>query len=752
MAVGLSLMWPTVLSAANFTVLNNLDGSGLGPPGSLRLALSLANTAAGADTIVFDPSFFSTPRTIVLTAGNLAITGPTTITGPGANRLTISGNNASRIFIVNSGLSVTMSGLTLENGNADYGGLIYNVGSLTLTGCALRNSTATQGGAIQSSGPSLTLTNCEVSGNSAANFGGGIEIVTFGATISASLENVTLSGNFTTGSNYTGGAVECYAVDGLSFVTLKNCTLADNAAPMGADGLYVGQQAGASQATIRNSLFSNLGQLDISADVEAVIASLGNNLSRSATSFLTHASDIQGVDPFLRPLALNGGTTRTHALGWPSPAIDHGSNAGVSSTDQRGLPRSVAASCGGAPATDIGAFEVQRYVVSNLNDYGGGSLRRAVDDNELAGGGGVICIPLTGTVHFNTDTLTLNKDVTILGPSADTLTLSGENLHRVLLVTNNTRCYLEGATIANGREPTSSGGAIQIESASLTLRNCAVINSMSDQGGGILNSNGTLIMENCELSGNSATSFGGGLLSISQGVATTSTLINTTICNNHSDNGSTSAGGILSVSNTSTQITNLSNCTVADNTGPSNGGIGGILSWSIAGSCTLNLKNTIVARNSELQGATAGPGIIVSQGHNMISDASLALGAIGDKLNTDPQLSSLGDHGGPTYTCAIGPDSPAVNAGDPTGAPVDDQRGLPRIQGCAIDIGAVELQSGAAGSGDFDGGGVAPSDVAPFVNELLKRKDNQTCIADVNGDGTVNARDIQEFVWLMTAP
>jgi hypothetical protein len=51
----------------------------------------------------------------------------------------------------------------------------------------------------------------------------------------------------------------------------------------------------------------------------------------------------------------------------------------------------------------------------------------------------------------------------------------------------------------------------------------------------------------------------------------------------------------------------------------------------------------------------------------------------------------LQDNGGPTYTQALLPGSPAIDAGTSAGAPGTDQRGLFRPQGPAPDIGAFEV-------------------------------------------------------------
>jgi len=65
-----------------------------------------------------------------------------------------------------------------------------------------------------------------------------------------------------------------------------------------------------------------------------------------------------------------------------------------------------------------------------------------------------------------------------------------------------------------------------------------------------------------------------------------------------------------------------------------------------------------------------------------------------DLVGLDPKIGPLQDNGGPTWTHALLPGSPAIDAGDSTlyQVPTDDQRGVPRPQGVAVDIGAFEYQ------------------------------------------------------------
>src|SRR6516162_1067034 len=64
-----------------------------GSPGTLRAVIG---SASSGDTVMFDPSLAG--QTITLTQGELAITQSLNIEGLGADQLTISGNDVSRVF------------------------------------------------------------------------------------------------------------------------------------------------------------------------------------------------------------------------------------------------------------------------------------------------------------------------------------------------------------------------------------------------------------------------------------------------------------------------------------------------------------------------------------------------------------------------------------------------------------------------------------------------------------------------------
>jgi len=98
-------------------------------------------------------------------------------------------------------------------------------------------------------------------------------------------------------------------------------------------------------------------------------------------------------------------------------------------------------------------------------------------------------------------------------------------------------------------------------------------------------------------------------------------------------------------------------------------------------------------------------GIFTSRGHNLVSLGDGSAGftnnvrndIVGSGTAIDAMVNGVADNGGPVYTCALQPGSPAVDAGDDSllASPwylATDARGYPRKSGAHVDIGAYELQ------------------------------------------------------------
>jgi hypothetical protein len=348
---------PAHLLAAVDAVTNlNDDGS----PGSLRAVLA---AAAPGDTV--DATQLS--GTITLLSGHLTVAENLSIQGPGANALTVSGNNSSIGFLI-SGATVSITGLTIANGHdtsgVGGGGIINNGGVVTVQDCSFTgNVTGGRGGAILNNGATandgpgngfnstLTVIGCTFTGNSAGR-GGAISNDSYnGGTATATILNSTFNAN----SANAGGAIENEVYGGTSTLVILNCTIAGNDAPVSVNisgaggGIEIFDVGGNESLQIGNTIVAgNTAEGGMfspgSPDVNGSITSEGFNLIGNTTySSGWIGSDLQNVQPLLGPLQYNGGPTQTEALLPGSPAINSGGNGLATAaglyTDQRGYPR-----------------------------------------------------------------------------------------------------------------------------------------------------------------------------------------------------------------------------------------------------------------------------------------------------------------------------------------------------------------------------------------------------------------------------
>ncbi|MFA6235672.1 MAG: hypothetical protein WC824_15995, partial [Bacteroidota bacterium] len=156
-AAGFAQPVPTGTTITVTTLVDELDASaapGLGAGTSLREAVTYS---VSGDRIVFDAGLTGT---VFLSLGEIAFAHDQILEGPGASTIEINGNDLSRIFNVNTGVALDLSGLTLASGRAVDGAAIYSEGWLSVSASALRWSTAIQrGGAIFHDGDTLRLTN-----------------------------------------------------------------------------------------------------------------------------------------------------------------------------------------------------------------------------------------------------------------------------------------------------------------------------------------------------------------------------------------------------------------------------------------------------------------------------------------------------------------------------------------------------------------------------------------------------------------
>jgi hypothetical protein len=177
--------------------VSNLNDSG---PGSLRAAISAAETAPGCGTVTFASGLHGT----INLGSPLELSGNLTIQGPGASAIVLNGQYATQDLVVDAGATASISGLTVTAGFGTAGGGLLNQGNLTLANMTFRDNDAGDGrhvtgdspgtgGAIDNvAGATLTISSSQFTRNYAYNGQGGGAITNSG---SLTLSTSTFTGN-----------------------------------------------------------------------------------------------------------------------------------------------------------------------------------------------------------------------------------------------------------------------------------------------------------------------------------------------------------------------------------------------------------------------------------------------------------------------------------------------------------------------------------------------------------------------------
>jgi hypothetical protein len=657
---------------------------------------------------------------ITLTSGELQLHNGVTLFGPGANLLSVSGNNASRVFEVLAGSTAQLEGLTITGGNADQGGGIANHGTLTVTAVSVQgNSAGSSGGGAYNDGI-LTVTASTLSGNVAQGPGGGIA-----NTGNLQVTNSTLSGN--RGSR--GAAIS----QSSGMLALNSSTLSGNTASVANAGINLGAPASLQNSIVAGNVLTDGSASDLgggTVDAASAYNLIGTGGSGGLVNGVNH--NLVGVaDAHLGSLADNGGPTRTIALLSGSRAISAGDSSLSGSFDQRGQVRHHFPS--------IGAFEpLVTFLVANLADSGPDSLRA---DLGLALAGDTVAFAdnVRGTITLITGELAVSANVTILGPGADLLSVSANQAAKIFHVLPGTSVSLSGLTLTGGSAASGVGidneGTLTVSTCTfnsstpaswfggimnggtLAVTDCIFDSLSAPAGAGIDNSYGMLTVSGSLFRGNLAVTpyIGGGAISNFQATAT---VLNSTF---ESNTAYGSGGALANVGGTLT----VSDCTFDSNSALAQGG--GLYNY-LASTLTVSnstlsanaantggalfnegspllLQNTIVAGNQSTGSTGTGPDINgavdSTSSYNLVGIGDSSLSGISNGVNNnqigtsgsplDPHLSPLGSYGGPTQTFALLPGSPALDAGDPAFLGTPDQRGVIRSGG--VNIGAFQASA-----------------------------------------------------------
>ncbi|CAN2039328.1 putative pectate lyase C (modular protein) [Candidatus Magnetomoraceae bacterium gMMP-15] len=276
------------------------------------------------------------------------------INGAGASSTIVDGNKDHTVFSIASDITVTMSGLMIQNGsyisNSPGGGAIFNEGNLILQNCTISNNSANvtgfgpaSSGGIYNSG-TLTLQNCTISGNSGYASGGIF--------------------NTSSGGIYNSSGT----------LTIENCTISDNETNNDGGGIF--NTVGTSN--IKNTIIANNtanGTPNDCAKPNGNVTSGDYNFVETpGNCTFNGTNDITNQDPRLTPITDDNGSTWIYGLLPGSQAIDAGSCDLTLTTDQRGFRRKWDGDNDGTATCDIGAFEATYMAPpGGVGDTDGGS-------------------------------------------------------------------------------------------------------------------------------------------------------------------------------------------------------------------------------------------------------------------------------------------------------------------------------------------------------------------------------------------
>ncbi|MCB9354539.1 MAG: T9SS type A sorting domain-containing protein [Lewinellaceae bacterium] len=395
----------------------------------------------------------------------------------------------------------------------------------------------------------------------------------------------------------------------------------------------------------------------------------------------------------------------------------------------------------------VSAFLIENCVFdsNSVTSYGGTCLYNWIDNFEIRD-----CIfkdnyaPTTGSAMYNRSCVGIIKDCLFENGFAGEIGVTGFG-GAVANYSAGSDVVLEGCTFLNNIAGTSGGAVTVGFTAKTTLKDCLFEGNTARFGGAVFNQNDstTLIVDGCTFNENGA-EIVGGALNLSSGIF--ASVKNSVFFSNSSD-----VGGAIDISEDSLDLAsldvencvfrdnfcltqsgaininnaevNISNCLFAANlnlgtgaggavtnnaaegtTPPANpnsnvnitnctfganfGTLGILAQYENAGEATMTLQNCIIQSDGiDNYAVEAGAPEVISMGGNLSNDVSFLglLTGLNDKEGEDPLFLDIA-----SYDFHIPTNSPAIDIGNPNGAPATDLEGNPRIN--EPDAGAYENQ------------------------------------------------------------
>ena len=616
----------------------------------------LGQTGSGADTIEFDAAAFATPKTIPLTFGELILTEPLTINGPGRDVLTIDARQTSRIFnITATSGDFTIRGLTLTGGKAsDVGGAVRNLARLTLADSTVTgNSAAGHGGGLYSKFV-LALTNSTISNNritGTAGSGGGVYATAFAVTDSV------ISGNSATGSG--GGFAGVQGIDKLP-ILLNSSIIEGNTASGSGGGFSVKGGIVINSSTIRDNMSGGDGG-GFDFVPPPFLETTGNLLTikDSTISENTAAGSGGGFHGAKFVDVTNSSITENKAQenggGFYAPAqiissLYLSGTVKLENTTVSGNEASVGGGFWAGYKSELVNCLITENVGGGIFSQFGGELDACTVTHNTASGSGGGIISTGGIQGVRRELRSADLELVSSLVSGNTSSGSGGGIYV------GGRATLTNSTVSNNTAG-ASGGGIAIKTiysatrsgyfviGTATLNSSTISDNQSQGTGGGIDAR-RVILDSSTISSNRG-SIGGGVYSHND-----ATISDSTITGNVAFNGIT--GGLWNGDNqsfpgrtyTDPSVVVIERSIIAGNT-------------ASAGSPDLRPGGGTLTVTSSLIGDNAGSTLAEAQMFN--AQGNLIGSAAGGGV-IDPRLAPLANNGGPTQTHALLPDSPAIDA------------------------------------------------------------------------------------------
>ncbi|MFO0915159.1 MAG: right-handed parallel beta-helix repeat-containing protein [Pirellulales bacterium] len=682
---------------------------------SLREAILATNKTSGQDEIQFSETVFTATdgvpdRPIVLNRGTLSVTEQLLITGLGPNRTKIDGANSVSLI--------------LDLKEPERTGI--NIGFL-VEGLWITGSTGVGLSIYGWNSNSIAVNNSRITDN------GGRGIVTggyWGGITNFTITNSSISGN-------RGGGLSTRAL------RMVNSQVSGNSSPGPGGGIYLQSGSiapyGGGSGTIENSQIVGNHTTNANSGGGGIYCERGGWSSGQAS-------------------LVNSTVAANYTIGDNSPGGGiYGNVIAENSTLAENYTRGASSAGGG--------------IYGNLIRLTNSSVGRNSTAGANSPGGGVYFYKYTPpsglsiATEFTASSAAFNGNLTEGNDSPGGAVGSNDLLLRDNTITIESCEFRQNKTLG-ARSP---GGALRYmpweSTATIVLTTFSDNQTTGDQSPGGAISSGPLKMSQSTISRNSTSgskSPGGGI--IGEGSASRIEISQCTIASNSTSGSQSSGGGIW------TRVYDgfvLLQSTVAANSthGPSSPGGGLVSHW------VTEITGSVVAANSsqgaasdvlfpELQGRSLTRNLIGTNAGTTLNPAPLGHpDAKGNYIGTavapiDPRLRPLANNGGPTQTMAPYATSPLVDAGSNPQNLLNDQRGIgfKRVVGGAGDIGAVELQQGAARTADTDfDGDVDSADLANLLagwtGALPQYQGTQgQAQGDTDADGDTDSADLLEML------